>query len=167
MRRTSIFTLLIVNAIAAASMGATIGQKKDDIKPAPDFALKDLSGKTAQVADYRGKVLLINFWATWCPPCRAEMPDLVEWQKQHEARGLQIIGVTYPPHKINTVRRVAERLNINYPILLGSLRVAADYGVEEVLPVTVIVDREGNIRDRILGIMDDEEFEQKVMPLLR
>jgi peroxiredoxin len=139
----------------------------DQAKSAPEFALKDLARRTVKLSDYRGKVVLINFWATWCAPCHAEMPELVKWQKQYEGRGLQIIGITYPPAKIVNVRKAVKRHAINYTVLLGTRRVAALYDVGEVLPVTIILDREGRIRGSILGILEPEEFDEKVKPLLK
>src|SRR4029079_6303779 len=75
---------------------------------APQLTLTDLNGRTVRLSDYHGKVVLINFWATWCPPCRAEMPDLVKLQREHGKEGLQIIGITYPPEKKTRVRRFAK-----------------------------------------------------------
>lgn len=137
-----------------------------DFGRAPSFALKDLGGRTVRLDQFKGKVVMLNFWATWCPPCRAEMPDLVKLQREHGGRGLQIAGITYPPERASRVRRLARELKINYPLLFGTRRVASLYGVEDILPVTVIIDREGRIRDRVLGILTPEEFEQKVEPLL-
>jgi thiol-disulfide isomerase/thioredoxin len=133
---------------------------------APAFALKDLKGRVARLRDYKGKVLLINFWATWCAPCRAEMPDLARLQKEYESRGLQIIGITHAPINRNRVRRAVKQLKVNYPILLGTPAVTAAYDADDVLPVTIVVDRGGKIRARILGILEAEEFEQSVKPLL-
>jgi thiol-disulfide isomerase/thioredoxin len=132
----------------------------------PQFALKDLNGKTVKLSNYNGKVVLLNFWATWCAPCRAEMPDLVKLQKEYQAHGLQVVGVTYPDYSRRAVQKVARQLRVNYPIVLGSRELAAQYDVGEVLPTTIIIDREGKIRGRILGIMEPEEFEQSVKPLL-
>jgi thiol-disulfide isomerase/thioredoxin len=133
---------------------------------APAFSLRDLRGRSVRLGDFKGKVLLINFWATWCAPCLAEMPDLVKLQKRFGPRGLQIIGVTYPPQDRASVRRMVRQLKINYPILLGSGKVAGDYNVGDVLPTTIIIDREGKVRSRILGILESEEFDEKVKPLL-
>lgn len=133
---------------------------------APAFALKDIRGRTVRLGDYKGKVLLINFWATWCPPCRAEMPALVKLQKQYQSRGLQIIGITSPPYQRSSVRAMARHLGVNYLVLFGKHNVSAAYDVGEVMPTTIVVDRQGRIRDRILGILEPEEFDQKVKPLL-
>ncbi|HEY9231903.1 MAG TPA: TlpA disulfide reductase family protein, partial [Blastocatellia bacterium] len=115
----------------------------------------------------KGRVVLLNFWATWCAPCRAEMPDLVKLQKEYETRGLQVIGVTVPKYSRAAVRLVGQRLKLNYPVVYGSRELVAEYGASEVLPTTIVIDREGKVRARILGILEPEEFEQSVRPLLQ
>jgi thiol-disulfide isomerase/thioredoxin len=134
---------------------------------APALALKDLRGRTVRIGDYRGKVVLLNFWAAWCPPCRAEMPDLIKWQREYRTLGLQVIGITYPPTKRAQVRGFVRRLKVNYPVLLGSRETRALFEQGETLPLTVVIDREGNVRELIEGILLPEEFEQKIKPLLR
>ena len=133
---------------------------------APQFALKDLNGRMVQLRAYRGKVVLINFWATWCPPCRAEMPDLVRLQRQYAKQGLQIIGITYPPETKTRVRRFARSLKVNYPIILGTRQIKARFSSEETLPLTVVIDRDGKVTDVISGILLRQEFDQKIKPLL-
>jgi peroxiredoxin len=159
--RIALLILLMVIQPAGAFNQKAGGQT------APDFSLKDLKGKRARLGDYRGKVVLVNFWATWCAPCKAEMPELVRWQNEYKDRGLQILGITFQPYRAVDVREAARRLKINYPILLDTGGVADLYEVADVLPLTVVIDRDGNIRDRIKGIMDAEEFEQKIKPLLQ
>ena len=134
---------------------------------APALELKDLRGRVRRLEDYRGKVVLLNFWATWCPPCRAEVPDLVRWQHEHAKDGLQVVGVTYPPTNIADVRRFVRRHKVTYPVLLGSKETKALFMGGETLPVTVVIDREGNVRERIEGIILPEEFDEKIKPLLR
>jgi thiol-disulfide isomerase/thioredoxin len=135
--------------------------------PAPAFVLKDLDGRTVRLGDFKGEVVLLNFWATWCAPCRAEMPDLVKLQNEYQSKGLQVVGMTYPGYTRAGVRAIAKRLRLNYPILLGTRDLADKYGVGEVMPTTIVIDREGRIRARILGIMEPDEFEQSVKPLLQ
>jgi len=133
---------------------------------APQFALKDIDGSTVRLRAYRGKVVLINFWATWCPPCRAEMPDLVRLQREYATQGLQIIGITYPPQTKTEVRRFARSLKVNYPIILGTRQIRARFSSEEILPLTVVIDRDGKVNDIISGILLPEEFDEKIKPLL-
>ena len=133
---------------------------------APQFTLKDLNGRTVRLSDYQGKVVLINFWATWCPPCRAEMPDLVRLQREHAKQGLQIIGITYPPEQKDRVRRFARSLKVNYPIILGTREIKARFSSEETLPLTVVINRDGKVSDIISGILLREEFDEKIKPLL-
>lgn len=134
---------------------------------APALAIKDLRGRTLRLSDYRGKVVVLNFWATWCPPCRAEMPDLVKMQREYRSKGLQVIGVTYPPQETEEVRRFVKQLGVNYPIALGTKEIKTLFDESETLPVTIVIDRQGTIRERIEGILLPEEFEQKIKPLLK
>ncbi|HEU4594823.1 MAG TPA: TlpA disulfide reductase family protein [Pyrinomonadaceae bacterium] len=136
------------------------------MQKAPPLALKDLRGRTHRLDDYKGKVVLLNFWATWCPPCRAEVPDLVKWQREYGKQGLQVIGVTYPPTNLADVRRFLRRHKISYPVLLGARETKTLFMQGETLPVTVVIDREGNVREHIEGILLPEEFEEKIRPLL-
>ena len=157
----------LLAAFLVALPAPALGQSSNEATTAPGFELKDLKGRTVKLRDYKGKVVLLNFWATWCPPCRAEMPELVRLQKEYEPQGLQIVGVTYPSYQREAVRRLALKLKLNYPVLFGTRELAAKYGIGEILPATIIIDQEGKIRGRILGILEPEEFLQSVKPLIR
>lgn len=132
---------------------------------APSVELKDLNGKSVKLSKYKGKVVLMNFWATWCAPCAVEVPDLVKWQGHYKDE-LQIIGITYPPTNLGKVRRFIRDRGINYPILLGSKATKRLFEPSGNLPITVIINREGNIADRIDGIIFIDEFEAKIRPLI-
>lgn len=136
-------------------------------RPAPKLELKDVEGRELRLSDYKGKVVLLNFWATWCAPCRAEMPDLVKWQREYKSKGLQVIGVTYPPEELAEVREFIKSVKVNYPVALGGEQTKAMFDKGENLPITVVIDKKGMIREVIQGIFFPEEFEQKVKPLLR
>jgi thiol-disulfide isomerase/thioredoxin len=133
---------------------------------APQLELTDLNGRTVRLSDYKGKVVLINFWATWCPPCRAEMPDLIKLQREHGKEGLQVIGITYPPETKTRVRRFAKNLKVNYPIVLGTREIKSRFSSEETLPLTVVINRDGKVSDIISGILLGKEFDEKIKPLL-
>lgn len=159
--------VLLIWAVTGLALSAAGQQATSQPSPAPDFKLKDINGQSVRLGDYRGKVILLNFWATWCAPCHAEMPDLVRLQKEYRSKGLQVVGITYPDYTRAGVRAMARRLRLNYPILLGTRDLADKYGVGEVMPTTVVIDREGKIRARILGILEPDEFEESMLPLLR
>ena len=133
---------------------------------APQFELRDINGRIVRLSNYQGKVVLINFWATWCPPCRAEMPELVRLQRVHRKDGLQIIGITYPPERKSPVRAFARKLKVNYPIVLGTRELKARFSSDETLPLTVVINRDGQVSDIIGGILLREEFDEKIKPLL-
>ena len=160
--RAHVFLFTLVAMLIAFSSATVLGQEA----VRPQFALKDINGSTVRLRAYRGKVVLINFWATWCPPCRAEMPDLVRLQREHARQGLQIIGITYPPENKSRVRRFARSLKVNYPIILGTRQIRERFSSEETLPLTVVIDRDGKVKEIISGILLRQEFDEKIKPLL-
>lgn len=131
----------------------------------PVISLKDLNGKTVKLEDFKGKVILLNFWATWCVPCRAEIPELIKWQKDYQDQGLQIIGITYPPTSKLKVRNFARQNKVNYPVLFGTKKTKELFDSGDVMPYSVVIDREGNVSARIEGIIFDDEFDEKIKPL--
>jgi len=145
---------------------ATVGADPQTTSPAPTLELKDIKGQNLRLADYKGKVVLVNFWATWCPPCRTEIPELIRWQRNYRKRGLQIIGIAYPPETVVDVRRFSRKAKVNYPIALGTESTKALFTSSDTLPMTVVIDSEGNVREVIEGIVFKDEFDQKIKPLL-
>jgi peroxiredoxin len=157
MRRALITLLLLIAPVSARAQTSP---------HAPALKLKNIQGRTLRLTDYKGKVVLINFWATWCPPCRTEIPELVKWQREYRHRGLQIIGVTYPPETLSEVRRFTRKTKVNYTIALGTKATKLLFTESETLPVTVVVDRAGNVRAVIEGVIFPEEFDEKIKSLL-
>ena len=141
--------------------------QNDAAKKAPAFSLKNLKGKTVRLADFKGKVVLINFWATWCVPCRAEIRALIKWQNEYKADGLQIVGVTYPPNDRARIRSFVRKMKMNYTVVLGWRKTKALFDSSDTLPFSVIIDKEGNIAGEIKGVIFEEEFDEKVKPLLK
>jgi thiol-disulfide isomerase/thioredoxin len=133
---------------------------------APDFALKTLDGKTLRLSDLKGKAVLLNFWATWCSPCKIEMPWFVDLQKQYGPEGLQIVGVALqsdPPD----IKKFTEQIGVNYPILLGTDDVGNLYGGIQGLPTTFYVGRDGKLVTRYFGLVSHKEIEQSIQAALK
>jgi thiol-disulfide isomerase/thioredoxin len=124
-----------------------------DPDPAPDFKLNDLDGKPLTLADGRGKVVLLNFWATWCGPCRAEIPDLIELQTKYKDR-LQIIGISVDDDDPGEVKKVVAQTGINYPVAISSPEVRMEYGGIVALPTSFVVNSEGRVVQKHEGLRD-------------
>lgn len=139
-------------------------------KQAPDFTLQTLEGKTVKLSDYRGKAVLLNFWATWCEPCKLEMPWFVEMQKQYGPQGLQIIGVAMDDADPKDIAKFATDLHVDYPILVGKDAerdaVGTAYGGVQFLPETFFISRDGVVADKIFGLKGRGEIEDSVKKVL-
>ncbi len=132
-------------------------------KIAPDFALRSLDGRSVKLSEFRGKAVLLNFWATWCAPCRIEMPWLVEFYKQYQSRGLEIVGISMDDAGQETaIADFIKERNVNYPILIGNNEVADLYGGLRFLPQTLFIDREGHIVKTKYGIESKDDFEESI-----
>ncbi|MGA8110248.1 MAG: TlpA disulfide reductase family protein [Acidobacteriaceae bacterium] len=134
-------------------------------RPAPLFALSDLHGVRVDLAKDRGKVVLLNFWATWCAPCRLEMPRFVAWQKQYGARGFQTIGVSIDDSAA-PARALVDRMHLNYPVVMGSAQLGERYGGVMGVPVTFLIDRQGVVQARFDGGGHLDVMEREVERLL-
>lgn len=137
-----------------------------DRNPAPDFELRDIDGKTVTLADYRGQVVLLNFWATWCAPCKIEMPWFVEFEKMHKDKGFSVIGISLDEDGWDQVKPYLERAKLNYRILMGNEEVAMRYGGVDALPTSFLIDREGRIASVHVGLKSRSDFENDINVLL-
>jgi cytochrome c biogenesis protein CcmG/thiol:disulfide interchange protein DsbE len=148
--------------LAAAAGAAACAQTKPEAEavPAPDFSIKDLQGNPLSLAAYKGKVLVINFWATWCPPCRREIPDLIAAYKELKGEGLEIIGVSVDDMTEPVLLDWTRKMGINYPVALATPEIIASYEPVDYIPTTIIVDRKGLIRFRQAEMMDKDKLVQ-------
>jgi thiol-disulfide isomerase/thioredoxin len=145
--------------------GAAAGSS-EKIMPSPAWELQDVDGKTVQSADFKGKVVILDFWATWCGPCKAEIPSLIALQDKYGKDGLAVVGISVDTDGAAVVKKFAGRLGINYPVVLADQKITRAFGGIEVIPATFIVDREGRIVKRHLGLAMQEELENELKPLL-
>lgn len=147
-------------------LATSSGYAKDLVNsPAPPFAGTDLHHARVRLSSYRGQVVLLNFWATWCAPCRVEIPRFMEWQKDYGPQGLAVLGVSIDDDEV-PVRAFAQKLHVDYPILMGDAHLAEKYGGVLGVPVTFLIDRQGIIRARIDGESDLHAMEMRIRQLL-
>jgi thiol-disulfide isomerase/thioredoxin len=138
-----------------------------DNSVAPDFTLPDINGATVKLSDHKGKVVVLNFWATWCGPCRKEIPDFMELQKTYGSEGLQFIGIALDEEGVSVVKPYADKYKINYPIVIGNETVTAAYGGMNAIPVTILIDKKGNMRGKFVGLRTKAVMESLILPLLK
>lgn len=174
-KRFLMFALLAFCAIAIGLLasGTNSGSARVSLKNAsdrniaPDFALKDATGKTVHLTDYRGKVILLDFWATWCGPCNIEIPWLEDFQRTYKNRGFEVVGVSMDDDGWKAILPFAAEKKINYRILLGDDKTGDQYGGVEALPTTFLIDRDGRIAKSFVGLSDKEEFQNAIEKLLQ
>ena len=133
---------------------------------APDFALPDLAGKQVNLSSYRGRVVLLDFWATWCGPCREEVPHFVQLQNKYANQGLQIIGVSMDDAP-DPVREFYRLFKMNYPVVMGDAKTGELYGGVLGLPIAFLIGRDGRITARHIGAINFTAFEKEIVDLLR
>lgn len=128
--------------------------------PAPDFTLTDLRGNQVMLSDYKGKVVFLNIWATWCPPCRTEIPGFVEAYAEYKDKGLEIIGISVDQGGTDKVIDFVKAFRINYPVVMYTNQIIRDYEPGRAIPVTIIIDRNSRIRHKHIGYMDKWTLER-------
>lgn len=158
---------MLAALLLAGGLGARSARATDALmnRKAPVFARRDLKGSTIDLARLRGKVVLLNFWATWCAPCQAEMPEFSKWQKQYGPRGLQVVGISMDDSQA-PVRKLVGRLKVDYPIAMGDVKLGNLYGGVLGLPLTYLIDRQGVVRGRFQGGADLKVMESMIRELL-
>jgi peroxiredoxin len=137
-----------------------------DRKPAPDFSTKDANGQTLKLSDYKGKVVLLNFWATWCGPCKIEIPWFVEFEREFKDRGFAVLGIAMDEEGWEVVKPYIEERRVNYRVAIGSEEMAVSYGGVDSLPTTFVIDREGRIADVHIGLVTKKDYRDGILQIL-
>lgn len=147
-----ILTSVAVSFFLILSFGKGLSSQSQE--QAPDFKISDLEGKIHTLSDYRGKILLINFWATWCPPCRAEIPDFIEVYAAEKNNGLALLGLSVDDLSASELLTFVRRFKINYPIALATPEIIRQFQPGQYIPTTIFIDKNGQIRHKHVGLLD-------------
>jgi len=130
---------------------------------APDFSLKSLGGKTVRLSDLRGQVVLVDFWATWCPPCRKALPHLQELHEEFQGKGLQVVGIATDQQGAKVVAPFVEKIGLTFTVVLTDGKVDRDFGGIRGIPTTFVIDPEGNITGKFVGYQDKQVYRKAIM----
>ena len=160
MKPRKLFCLILVLMFIAA------GCKKTADNPAPSFTLQDLNGNQISLSDFKDKVVVLDFWATWCPPCVKEIPHFIALYEQYKDQGFAMVGISVDREGVSVVKSFAGKHRINYPILMTDGQVDKAYGGITGIPTTFVIDRAGNIRQKYVGYQDKAVFEADIKALL-
>jgi peroxiredoxin len=166
-RKAAVF-IAVIGLIAALYLHRRIPSPKasSSTLPAPAIALTDLSGDTLNPSSYKGKVVLINFWAAWCTPCRAEIPQFMTLQDKYRSRGFQAVGISLDDPE-GALRDFCRESGVNYPIVMGNQKIAEAFGGVLGLPTTFLIGRDGLIHAKYEGATDFRKLEQEITALLQ
>lgn len=156
---------LLANTTSTNEKAMVLPQANGD--QAPDFTLPDINGENVKLSDLKGKVVALNFWATWCGPCRKEIPDFIELQNMYAQEGLQFVGIALDDGGVSVIKPFAEKLKMNYPVLVGNEAVTTAYGGMNAIPVTILIDKKGNMRGKFVGMRTKAVMESLILPLLK
>jgi len=152
--RKSVSVTVLAALVLLVSLAAFAAKEQS----APDFALIDLSGNEITLADLKGKVIFLNFWATWCGPCRHEIPDFIEFYSQYKDKGLEIIGISVDQSE-RKVKDFMDKYKINYPIVMATNEIMGNYKPGRYIPTTIIINTKGHIVEKKVGLMNMEALE--------
>jgi peroxiredoxin len=167
---TAIISVFLTGCSSAPQTAKAASGKSDGRKEAFDFALQDANGATVHLSDYKGKVVLLDFWATWCGPCKVEIPWFMEFEQQYKDRGFAVLGVSMDDGGWGPIKDYIAKQKINYRILLGNDEVGDKYGGVESLPTTFLIDRDGRIAAKHEGIEPangEDEIRDEIIRLLQ
>ena len=162
----AVAALLLLSACSTERPVRAAVKASKDRNLAPDFTLMDVTGKPVKLSDLKGKVVLLNFWATWCGPCKMEIPWFIEFEQKYKDQGLVVLGVSMDDEGWPIVKPYLEQAKINYRVVIGTDLVGQMYGGVESLPTTFMLDREGKIANTHIGLIGKREYQDEINQLL-
>jgi cytochrome c biogenesis protein CcmG/thiol:disulfide interchange protein DsbE len=178
----SLAVALLAVAVGCAKSSSEVKNTDDTAKgvptalgPAPTVSFQNLEGQTVNLSQYHGKVVLVNFWATWCEPCRSEIPELIQFQKEYGSKGFTVLGVAMDQEGKSVVAPFVakpqfevgdQKVAMNYPIVLGNDKIATKFGGIIGLPTSYVISKDGKIIKRVIGVIDDQGMNQLIQKLL-
>ena len=166
MRRSIVTTVALVVAFALPAVAPADLTPATSRKAAPDFTLTDAKGAPVKLSAYKGRVVLLDFWATWCTGCKVEIPWYVEFQSKYKNSGLSALGVSMDDDGWKSVKPFLQQHKINYPIVIGNWDLGDRFGFSS-MPATLLIDRDGRIADVHVGMVDKAAFENEIQTLLK
>ncbi len=159
-------SLGLMSCSGTSTADAASVRPKKERKVAPSFKLKDADGKIVQLSDYKGKTVLLNYWATWCGPCKVEIPWFVEFEQKFKDKGFAVLGVAMDEEGWEVVKPYITDKKVNYRVVVGDDSTAQLYGGVDSLPTTFLIDREGKIAGVHVGLVSKSEYEKDILALL-
>jgi len=165
MKRTNKVLTILSLGILAIVLTFNFLIARIDEQAAPEFTLIALDGTEVALADFKGKVLFLNFWATWCPPCRQEIPGFLEMYDKYKSEGMEILGVSLDRQGTDVVKAFAEKMKITYPLAISNMEIMQAYQPGQYIPATIIIDRKGNLHEKHVGYMDKSQVEKMFLEL--
>ncbi len=166
MRLVAVSAMFFAAACSTATKADNPVKNAGDRKQAPDFELKDSDGKSVKLSDYKGKVVLLNFWATWCGPCKIEIPWFIDFETQLKDKGFAVLGVSLDEEGWDIVKPYIDSKKVNYRVLMGTDQVAQLYGGVESLPTSFILDRDGKVAKVHIGLVSKGQYLNDINQLL-
>jgi len=165
LKTIGIARIAIFTVVAVSTTATLFGQSKSS-EAAPGWELQGADGKMIHSSDFKGKVVILDFWATWCPPCKAEIPSFIALQNEYGKKGLAVVGISVDEGGAAVVKQFVRQSGMNYPVVLADDKTIRAFGGIEAIPTTFIIDREGRIVTKHLGFTEKDEFEKELKPLL-
>jgi len=165
MRKLFLFILPFALIFLSCTKAGKTEDPGNNYSFAPNFTLRDLKGNEISLSDYRDKIVILNFWTTWCKPCRIEIPGFVEIYEEYKDKGMEILGISLDRAGSKQILKFVEENKMSYPVLLGTKEIAMDYEIQ-VIPITFIIDKKGKTRHKHIGYMDKSVLRRYFLELV-